>query len=355
MKRILIIEDEIDLLETTFDFLTVAGFDPHTAKDGAEGVQMALNILPDLIICDIAMPKMDGYEVYKALQENTLTSSIPFIFLTAKATMNDLRTGMQLGADDYITKPYSFDDLLLSIHARIKKSEKKNRQNQDFIYSLLDNSYTANFVYQNGNIIYANDVLSELLGYKRRDIIANDFAKWVDDKSIGIVKNKLDLATKGLQNIHFEAGIVTSDKMEMKVYWYINSMLIDNQYSLVVNIVIDELGESMGDDFTGNLESAVNILVQNKDIITKDLLDKLKPLVTHKNHEQKKIPVKLSAREIDVLKLVCKGMSNNEIADKLFISFRTVERHRTNLIRKTNAKNIIDVIVFGLKYNLVEL
>jgi len=124
MKTILIIEDDSNLSENLSIQLSNAGFKIITADNGIDGYKHALDILPDLIICDIMMPKMDGYKVKEKLNKTKRTLDIPIIFLTAKTEISDLRKGMNLGADDYIFKPYKVEDLLKSINIRLKKSER---------------------------------------------------------------------------------------------------------------------------------------------------------------------------------------------------------------------------------------
>lgn len=124
MTTILVIEDESALREEIIDTLTFEGFDTLGAPNGREGLDIAFDALPDLIICDIAMPEMDGYQVLTALRDNINTAKIPLIFLTAKANRSFMRYGMELGADDYLTKPFSHVELLAAIEARLARKEK---------------------------------------------------------------------------------------------------------------------------------------------------------------------------------------------------------------------------------------
>ncbi|NEQ49320.1 MAG: EAL domain-containing protein [Leptolyngbya sp. SIO3F4] len=123
MTSILIIEDEPQICTTLRVFLDLHNFQVLTAGNGQQGVTMARAHLPDLIICDIMMPELDGYGVRKKLAEDIRTDAIPFIFLTAKASLDDLRQGMNVGADDYITKPFKFEDVLTSIETRLKRKQ----------------------------------------------------------------------------------------------------------------------------------------------------------------------------------------------------------------------------------------
>lgn len=123
MHKILIIEDNADVRENTAEILELAGYEVFTAENGKEGVKCAQTSLPDLIICDIMMPVLDGYGVYHILSTDPVTSRLPFIFLSAKADPMDVRRGMSMGADDYITKPFEESELLKTIEIRLRKNE----------------------------------------------------------------------------------------------------------------------------------------------------------------------------------------------------------------------------------------
>ena len=123
MKKILLIEDNIDVRENTAEILTLAQYKVMAAQNGKEGIEIAQREKPDLIICDIMMPELDGYGVLHMLSKNPKTSAIPFIFLTAKADRTDFRKGMEMGADDYITKPFDDIELLNAVEVRLKKND----------------------------------------------------------------------------------------------------------------------------------------------------------------------------------------------------------------------------------------
>ncbi|NER36536.1 MAG: response regulator [Oscillatoria sp. SIO1A7] len=121
MKTILVIEDEKPVLTNIVEILESGGFQAIGAENGADGIQLAKERKPDLILCDIMMPLMDGHGVLSELRSETATATIPFIFLTAKADKTDLREGMNLGADDYLTKPFRRKELLMAVNARLEK------------------------------------------------------------------------------------------------------------------------------------------------------------------------------------------------------------------------------------------
>jgi DNA-binding response OmpR family regulator len=119
MKKILVIEDEAELRANVARFLKAEGYEVVVAGNGAAGVEAALAQMPNLIVCDITMPEMDGFGVLFTLRANVTTSSIPFIFLTASARTYDRDFGVELGANDYITKPFKLEQLLAAIRKRL--------------------------------------------------------------------------------------------------------------------------------------------------------------------------------------------------------------------------------------------
>jgi len=140
VKKILLIEDHQEVRENTAEILELANFEVITAPDGKIGVAKANTAMPDLIICDIMMPELDGYGVLHILNKNPATASIPFIFLTAKAERSDFRKGMNLGADDYLTKPFDDLELLDAVESRFKKSEilkREYKQNMEGLSKFL--------------------------------------------------------------------------------------------------------------------------------------------------------------------------------------------------------------------------
>jgi CRP-like cAMP-binding protein/FixJ family two-component response regulator len=131
MRRLLVIDDHDDIRENIAEILTLAGYEVYTAENGKKGVEAALKTNPELVICDIMMPVLDGYGVLHLLRKNEVTMNTPFIFLTAKTERTDFRKGMEMGADDYITKPFDDIELLNAIEIRLKK------------HDILQNKYAA--------------------------------------------------------------------------------------------------------------------------------------------------------------------------------------------------------------------
>ena len=168
-KTVLLIEDNEDIRESTAEILELADFTVYTAENGKKGVELAQAQFPDIILCDIMMPELDGYGVLYLLGKNPETADIPFIFLTAKAERTDMRKGMEMGADDYLTKPFDDMELLNAIESRLQKRERalKNVGNAASLESLLDEARSAKLL----NELTGN---SRVRSYKKKQNIYMD-------------------------------------------------------------------------------------------------------------------------------------------------------------------------------------
>lgn len=122
--RILVIEDELNIRENLQEMLEAKGYGIRTAPNGKQGVLEAIDFRPHLILCDVMMPKMDGFKVLEYVRKTSLVQNTPFIFLTARIDKSDIRLGMELGADDYVTKPFTSKELLKAIESRLKRQQK---------------------------------------------------------------------------------------------------------------------------------------------------------------------------------------------------------------------------------------
>lgn len=138
MKKILVIDDDSGIREGICQILETEGFMVESAPDGQSGLAKALSLQPDIILCDVVMPGMDGYAVISRLRENALTDTIPFVFLTGKSEPGDIRRGMNLGADDYLYKPFSADELLSAIQLRLKRNEALRHRSEMRMNALRD-------------------------------------------------------------------------------------------------------------------------------------------------------------------------------------------------------------------------
>ena len=143
MTKILIIEDAEDLRNDVLEMLSLEGFEAFGADNGRTGLDTARQHHPDMIVCDIMMPELSGYQVLQELRKDPETATIPFIFLTAKTERDDMRYGMVLGADDYLTKPFLISELLDSIRARLDKRDRLQKQAEQRLNELRDSITTA--------------------------------------------------------------------------------------------------------------------------------------------------------------------------------------------------------------------
>ena len=128
MKKILVIEDEPEMRRNITTLLRYYDYEPIAAENGRVALELARREKPDLILCDVMMPELDGYGVLQALQSDASLARIPFVFLTAKGEKDDLRSGMNLGADDYLTKPVVNADLVRAIESRLRRSEQQMKR-----------------------------------------------------------------------------------------------------------------------------------------------------------------------------------------------------------------------------------
>lgn len=167
MKHLLLIEDNEEIRENTAEILQLAGYSVATAENGKKGIELAMQKKPDVIICDVMMPVLDGYGVLHLIHKNDDLAGVPFIFLTAKAERGDFRKGMEMGADDYITKPFDDIELLNAIESRLRKTEllkKEYQSNAAGMQQMLNEfggKYALQQLTENGNINH----------YKKKQIV----------------------------------------------------------------------------------------------------------------------------------------------------------------------------------------
>ncbi|SFR83463.1 MULTISPECIES: response regulator [Maribacter] len=185
MKRILLIEDDKALRENTEELLELCGYNVTTASNGRIGIEAAIENLPDIIICDIMMPEVDGYGVLENLSNNEKTKQIPFIFLSAKTEHKEIRKGMDLGADDYLTKPFEEEDLTSAIESRLAKAELIKRMQDD---TSKEHGVTENEIQSIHELKNFFDDNGELASFKQGEIIFQE----------GVRSNKIYLILKGL-------------------------------------------------------------------------------------------------------------------------------------------------------------
>ncbi len=263
MKTILLIEDNPDMRDNTTEILELAHYNVVTAENGKQGIKLAQESSPDLIICDIMMPELDGYGVLHLLSKEPSTASIPFIFLTAKAEKNDYRKGMTLGADDYLTKPYDDVELLSAVETRLRKNnllKTEYSRTEEGLYQFLneaksfeslkklsENKKTKLFkkreiIYSEGN--YPNAVYFLKSG-KIKNFKTNEFGKEyiIELHKPGDFFGYLDL----LENTAYQDSAVTLQDSEVVIIPKdeFNSLLYNNRdvASKFIKILSNEVRE----------------------------------------------------------------------------------------------------------------
>lgn len=171
MKKILVIEDNAEIRENTAEILELANYKVFTAENGKTGIEIALQEKPDLILCDVVMPGLDGYGVLHLVHKNAGIRNTPFIFMSARAERAEMRKGMELGADDYITKPFEKTELLQAIECRLKRADWLK---QDFVHETFIDGASLNDFPRTTNERDILSLLSEnrdINKYKRKQII----------------------------------------------------------------------------------------------------------------------------------------------------------------------------------------
>jgi len=188
VKRILVIEDEAALLRNIIEMLELSGFDVVGADNGRAGLELVQQQAPDLIICDITMPGMDGYEVLLNIRSNPATVTTPFIFLTARADRPFMRHGMELGADDYLTKPFTLGELRSAINSRLERHQ-----------AIVDSSTKE--------LHHAKRVLVQLVSHELRtplvsiNVVTDIISRQITQLSTAQLQELLDTLTRGTQRL----------------------------------------------------------------------------------------------------------------------------------------------------------
>ena len=324
MKKILIIDDDTLLREITAEFIKEQNFEVFTAEDGLVGVQQTLKHLPDLILCDISMPNMNGLDYYKTIKQIKATSTIPLVFFSALTKNEDVRAGMKLGADDYITKPFDFYELLNVINTRLDKYNMLKQIHDEKFLPVINHPKIGIYIYQNGKFIFYNTPFANIFGYNYDDFSSINFGDLLDDKNSDKTKILNDFVccledSENSISLKFEAIHKTSD-----------------------TIVVELFGSSI------TYKGFPSIL----GIVTKVDPNNPAPL---KFKNTKDIPAKLTHRELEVLELICTGKSTLETSQTLFLGLRTIETYRANLLEKTGSKNIAELIMYAIRNGLIQI
>lgn len=321
MKKVLLIEDDVVLRENTAELLELSDYDVTTAPNGKVGIEVAQQLLPDVIVCDIMMPELDGYGVLEFLSKQDDTKYIPFIFLSAKTERQDVRKGMDLGADDYITKPFSEDELISAIESRIAKALilKEEREKYQNNVSVQDE----------GDIRTLNDLKNffddngEIFSYKKDEVIYGEGqnSNFIYLILKGVVKcTKLDEQGKELTTaLHKEDDLFGYTSFTQNIAYQETATAIKEVE--IVGLSKNELKSVLNKNHNVTLE-LIQLLTDNLSIV-KDQLLQMAYSSVHKKTATTilKFAEKLNKKPNDPIKI-----SRNDLASVAGIATETLIR-----------------------------
>ena len=275
MKTILVIEDTEMVREEILDLLTFEGFNAVGAANGREGIVQAQTLQPDLIVCDVSMPEVDGYQVAKTLQKEQKTRLIPFIFLTAKVSKADIRYGMELGVDDYLTKPFLSEELLSAISTRLARRELVDEMQEVVVgqYEKMLDDLRCNIHHSLPHELLTP--LNGIIGYA--DMLKTDY-ETLDSQEIGSMANDISLAAHRLfhviQNFLVFAQIELLASDPDKIH-ELRQHCLENPADIIAEAVRQKAEQTQRDaDVTLSLDSAcVQITADNLRKIVEEIVD----------------------------------------------------------------------------------
>ncbi|HZL09581.1 MAG TPA: response regulator [Prolixibacteraceae bacterium] len=355
LTKILVIDDDQRLGITIKNVLSFHGYDVCYANNGALGIQKVFEYTPDLILCDINMDSIDGFQVFNVLKESSLLDQIPFIFITGNSDLKDIRLGMVLGADDYFVKPFNNEDLITTIEKRLSKFKKLKEIGRHEFNALFQVTPNGIFLFDGHMIIDANPALLNMVGLKKGNITSYSIEDIIDPVSYLTIEDKINRCSKGILNFFSEkVEIKSANNKKLEVNLVVSVYEKFSGHSLMAGLCtrLHTMEEENEDFFLDMLK-----VLKKENVVVTDSLGKQLTEVFRKQNKylDRQVEDFFSKRESEVLCLSMEGLPMKLIADKLCISSRTVEKHRANLMEKTNSKNMIEVIIYALRNNLIEI
>lgn len=353
-SKILIIEDDSITGGLLMNFLLSKGYDVNWVSNGACGIQKAFEYNPDLILCDIKMDPIDGFQVYGVLKESSLLDKVPFIFITGNSDLEDVRKGLDLGVDDYFVKPIIPERLLSSVEKRLLKYKKMKEVGRNEFKALSDISPNGIFLFDGLKIIESNPSFHKILSIPK-----NQFDDWsidhiFDSQSLQLVLEKINKCRKGILSSFSQEVNLKSDQNISKPFNFHASVYERySEHTLMIGLITHRIHDLEEENY---IKDILTVLRNENIAVTNSLGEQLTAVFkSHRICSRKQSENFFSKRETEVLCLSMEGLPTKLIADQLSISDRTVEKHRANLMGKTNSKNIIEVIVFALRNNLIDV
>lgn len=354
MKKLLIIEDDLSLRESITDVLILEGYDVKSADDGNIGVSIALEWIPDLIICDINMPKMNGYEVYKSIQQNETTNIIPFIFLTAKAEKEDIRYGLRLGVDDYVTKPFDFDELLTTIERRLNKIERLSKSYENKYKVFFENSITGILTVKDDQFLFINPKLAAMLGYSQSELLGLKFSDLIDDADKYLVLKKMENCINGINNnihlkfnfIHKSGSLIAVELFAGRSFFKNSNTLVGIVHEIEKNVIKnaelnDKVATTLSDEPI-DVEDYVKLVVEDKTV--KVILQGELSLPNTSKIQEKIIPL---IEKFDVFEINLKNVNNIDLSclQLLYALKITLEEYNKSLYFNSEIPEPIKMLI----------
>ena len=320
-EKILIIEDNNDIRESTAEILEFSGYVVTQADNGKKGVELAFQSRPDLILCDIMMPELDGYGVLYMLGKNVETDSIPFIFLTAKAERIDFRKGMEMGADDYLTKPFDELELLKAIEGRLAREQKQKAYYSKTLLKLEGLTTDS----ESGSA----ELKALITGRKIRQIKKGQVLYYDGDQPLGIyliLDGAIKTAKRSEDGRELMTGLFRTDD-----YLGVSALLLEQAFT--------ETAEAMEDSAICMLQkdSVISLLNRFPDlgsqfirILSNDIRDKEEQLLALAYHSVRKRLSGILVRLCTQGQLTEFKISRDELASMVGIASETVSRTLTD-------------------------
>jgi DNA-binding NarL/FixJ family response regulator len=354
---ILIIDDDQHSGKAIRNFLTSKGYNAYYANSGALGIQKAIENSPSLVLCAIKMDPIDGVQVLNALKKNSLVDHVPFIFLSNSSELKDIRFGMNLGADDFFVKPFSNDNLLKAIENRLGKFKALKDSGKREFNCLFEHSPNGVFLFDRSSITRANPSLLKILELNNDEINRLSIEDIFEKRPIQSIQEKLQRCLDGIDNNFMESVTLKSKSgLLTEVTIYISVYESSSRLSRMIGLVMVNSRNTKKTENEQVTTEVIELLRKENINVSSSLGRKLTEIFNRQNVSINQQNFELfSRRENEVLSLSMEGLPMKIIANKLSISDRTVEKHRAKLMEKTGSSNIVEVIVYALRNNLVAI
>jgi DNA-binding NarL/FixJ family response regulator len=351
--KILIIEKDQPLAKTIQNDLTLHGYNVCCTNNGSSGIQKAFEYRPDLILCTIKMNPIDGYKVYNIVKDSSLIDGIPFIFISSKSDLQEIRFGMDLGADDYLVKPFDNESLIHSIEIRLTKFKKLKEIGKHKFKTAFNFTPNGVFLFDGHVLSEANPCFMRIFNLGRDNITSYSIEDFLDSPSYQKIKDRIIRCKNGLLKTFSETvSLIPKQGEKFEATLYISVIGINSSYPLMVGLVT--MNNNKSDENKVFMSDVLNVLKSENIVVAEPMRNKLIDLFKRPNFNRKTQDNHIfSYRENQVLSLSIEGLPVKIIADKLSISSRTVEKYRAKLMEKTNSNNMIKVIIFAFRNNLI--